>query len=104
MTIGNIKPPNEFDFTRSADWPRWLNCFELYQEVSEISEKPARKQVFSLLYHIGETAIEIYDSFKLSEADKNNYVKVVESSTRSRTQRNVIYERAMFYNRQQKEG
>lgn len=51
-----VKPPGEFDFTNSADWPRWIRRFNLYREVTNLDIASGKKQVASLLYHIGKTA------------------------------------------------
>lgn len=106
LTMSNtIKHPEEFDFTNSADWPRWIRRFNLFREVTNLDAAPGKKQVASLLYHMGETAQEIYDSFKFEAVDQDDYNKVVERfEGKFIAKRNVIYKRATFYNRQQHEG
>ena len=47
---------------------------------------------------MGHNAIEIYQSYKLDDADKDNYAMVVNYLKRNLSPtRSLIYERAMFY-------
>lgn len=79
-----------------------LRYIESYQVLFEQS---GPKQVTTLMYCLGEEAVDIFLASTLTEAEKKNYSKVTKMFSEVFIgKRNVIYERAMFHWRHQKEG
>ena len=75
------------------------------QSASGLEEKSEERQVNALLYTMGETADDIFQSFGLSDDDKKVYKTVKERFDSHFVKRkNVIYERAMFNRRKQEDG
>lgn len=65
-----ITPPDGFDFSNSANWPKWIRRFERFRIASGLIDKPEEYQVNSLLYMLGDAADDILSVLPLSEADK----------------------------------
>lgn len=100
-----ITPPDSFDFSNSANWPKWIRRFERFRIASGLIDKPDEYQVNSLLYTLGDTADDILSVLPLSEADKKNFDKVKSAfETHFVGTHNVIYERAKFNLRMQEQG
>ena len=53
-TISNVRPPNEFDFTKPLLWPTWLKRFDRYVSVANLTEKPEKEKL-----HCQKTSIYI---------------------------------------------
>ncbi|KAK9695995.1 hypothetical protein QE152_g32197 [Popillia japonica] len=58
---GNIK----------ENWRIWKQKFEIYSTATELNKKDEKIQCAQLLYHMGEDAIEIYNSFTFAKEDLN---------------------------------
>ncbi|KAL6490042.1 hypothetical protein MHYP_G00003870 [Metynnis hypsauchen] len=54
-----ITHPEPFDFSNTAEWPRWIRRFERFRLASGLSTKPEDYQVNSLLYAMGDEADDI---------------------------------------------
>ena len=67
-----------FDFSDSADHPRWIRWFESFRLASGLSEKPEEYQINSLFYAIGDGADNILGILTLSESERKKYECVVE--------------------------
>lgn len=104
-TAVQISPPDSFDFSNSANWPKWIRRFERFRMASGLIDKPDEYQVNSLLYTLGDTADDILSVLPLSEDDKKKYDKVKAAfEAHCVGKHNVIYERAKFNMRHQEEG
>lgn len=55
-----------------VNWKKFKNNFELYCMATGCSEKPQSVQAAVLLHCIGEEALDIYQSFELSDDEKTN--------------------------------
>ena len=111
-----LNPPPEFDFSKPGSWPEWKRRSDRYRLATELDEKAQRKQVNSLLYCMGHEAEKIYENFHLAVevpenaaegtvADAYNFDTVIRRfDTYFVPRRNVIFERARFHQRHQKEG
>ena len=100
-----VSPPERFNFTQPREWPKWIRRFERFRKATELATKDNEVQVKTLIYSMGDEADDILRSFKLSDADKKKY-SVVKAKFDAHfvTRTNVIYERAKFNSRVQKEG
>lgn len=99
-----IAPPEKFDFSQPAEWPKWVKRFERFQEASELNKKSDKLQISTLIYCIGATAEDILKSFSLSAEDSKKFdVMKGKLNAHFVGKRNVIFERAQFNRRQQME-
>ena len=105
MASFQIVAPENFNFNRPKEWPRWICKFEHFRQASGLYSKDDAKQVNTLIYSMGDATDDILSSMDLSEGDKKKYepvkTKFDEHFSRGR---NVIYERAKFNSRQQQDG
>lgn len=118
--MAKFGPPEQFDFSKPADWPIWRRRFDRYMVATKLNQDSGEVQVNTLLYAMGREAEAIYDSFMYSDSDSDNeegnegeertssmfdYSKVIAKFTEHFVpKRNVIHERACFYKRAQKPG
>ena len=103
MTV-QLKPPSPFPFHRPDEWQRWKRRFEQFREASGLSSESQQRQVCMLLYTMGEEAEDTLMSTKITEDDKKDYAKVIAKfDSFFRVRKNVIFERAMFNRRCQKQ-
>ena len=100
-----VAPPEPFNFKCPNEWTKWIRRFERFKSASGLEEKSEERQVNALLYTMGETADDIFQSFGLSDEDKKVYKTVKEHfDSHFIKRKNVIYERAMFNRRKQEDG
>ena len=62
MATYQITAPENFNFNRPEDWPRWVRKFERFRQASGLSEKEEASQVNSLIYTMGDAADNILSS------------------------------------------
>ncbi len=98
-------PPAQFDFKHPELWDRWLNRFERYRMASGLSEQSSERQATTLMYCLGEEAEDVLAASALTSEERKNYAKVKNHFTDVFIgKRNIIYERAVFNSRSQKNG
>jgi hypothetical protein len=100
-----VQPPEQFNFSRPGEWPKWARRFERFRKASGLAEKDEEAQVNTLVYAMGDEADDILRSFGLSADDAKKY-NVVKDKFDGHfvKRRNVIYERARFNQRRQEAG
>ena len=105
MATFQIAPPEQFNFSQPDEWPKWIRRFECFCDASGLSKKDDVHQVNTLVYCMGDAADDILCSLRLSEDDKKVY-ETVKSKLEQHfvKRRNIIFERAKFNGRRQKEG
>lgn len=100
-----LEPPDHFDFKNPDSWPRWRRRFEQFRTASNLSAESGPRQVNTLLYSMGEEAGDVLATTNISEEDRKDYQKVIDKfDSFFAVRRNVIFERARFNRRDQKEG
>ena len=101
-----ISPPEEFDFSKPTEWPRWIKRFERFRSASGLKGNwDEESQVNTLLYAMGSKSDDILPTFDLSADDSTKYDKVKDKFDKHFVKRrNIIYERAKFNKRQQEAG
>ena len=57
----------------ASNWKKWRQSFELYMIASGGSTKEENIKVALLLHVLGEEALEVYNSFDMTEAEKVSY-------------------------------
>ncbi|KAK7878016.1 hypothetical protein WMY93_031329 [Mugilogobius chulae] len=106
IKMAKFNPPSEFRFDRPADWPEWKQRFSRYRLATKLNKDSGDIQVSSLIYSMGSEAEKIFSSFHFaSDDDKKNYDVVLQKFDEYFIpRRNVIHERACFYQRSQQPG
>lgn len=51
-----LNPPEQFDFSKPDEWPKWKKRFEQYRSASGLKTEEDPRQVDTLLYCMGEEA------------------------------------------------
>ena len=105
MATFQIALPERFNFSQPDEWPKWIRGFERFCDASGLSEKDEVHQVNTLVYCMGDAADDILCALGLSDEEKKVY-KTVKGKFEEHfvKRRNVIFERAKFNRRRQKEG
>ena len=101
-----FKPPKDFSFSTPTAWPEWRQRFIRYRIAAKLDKEEGNVQDSTLLYAMGAKAEQIFSQFTFSgdeNADDFNTVlgKLNDHFTPTR---NVIHERATFYQRNYKDG
>ena len=105
-TIANFQfsPPDKFS-CRQEDWPKWIERFERFLKATGLDKRSGENQVNTLSYTMGEQADDVFISFELTTEQEKNYAEVKEKiENYFIVKRNVIFERAKFNSRNQREG
>ncbi len=101
----NIQPPESFDFSKLQEWDKWIRRFERFRLASNLNVSSEENQVNTLIYCMGDEADDILRGLTLPAAERDTY-KGVRDGFQSFfvVKKNVIYERAKFNMRKQREG
>ena len=92
-----VQPPEQFNFSRPGEWPKWARRFERFRKASGLTEKDEEAQVNTPMYSMGDEADDILRSFGLSTDNAMKYSVVKGKFDGHFVKcRNVIYERAKF--------
>ena len=71
-----LKPPEQFDFRKPDEWPRWSKRFEQFRVASGLSDKSDTRQVCTLLYCLRNEAEDVLRSTNILEDDRKKYKEV----------------------------
>ena len=100
-----LQPPTAFNFRTPDEWPRWKKRFEQFRLASGLSVEAEEKQVSTLLYCMGEDADDTLTSTHITADERKQYQAMIAKLDEFfQVRRNVIFERARFNRRVQKEG
>ena len=100
-----ISPPEELDFSKPNECPKWIKRFERFRSASGLNRIDSESQVNTLLYTMGRKSDDIMPTFALSAEDTKKYEGVKDRFEQHFVKkRNVIYERAKFNRRKQEVG
>lgn len=95
----------KLDGNISENWRRFKRNFDIFLVASGISGKGEITKINTFLNMIGEDAVEVFDSFKLTEEQSKSYEEVIKSFENfCKPKKNTVYERFMFYQRKQRES
>ena len=104
MANFQVTPPDNFNFQKPEEFDQWITRFERFKIASGLCEKDESQQVNTLIYCMGKDADDIFKSFNLSATQGKKITAVTERyKNYFNVKRNVIYERAKFNTRRQKE-
>ena len=94
-----------YNFQTPDEWPRWRRCFEQFRIASGLSTESEECQVSTLLYYLGSESEDILASTSVIEEVRKSYPSVLKHfDDFFKVWHNVIFERACFNQRNQKEG
>lgn len=89
----------------SENWRRFKRNFDIFMAAGELTQKADAIKVNTFLNAVGEEAVEIFDSFNLTDEQRLVYADVVKSfADFCEPKKNTVYERYVFSQRQQKIG
>ena len=95
-----LNPPEQFDFSKPDEWPKWKKRFEQYRSASGLKAEEDPRQVDTLLYCMGEEADSVLASTHISAEGRKKYDAVVgKFDAYFKVRRNTIFERARFNRR-----
>ena len=104
MAAYQIPALQSFTF-KSEEWENWLRRFDRFRQATGLASKSEETQINTLVYSMGDRAEDILKSFALSEEDAKRYSVVIgKFNSHFVKRRNVIYDRAKFNSRSQREG
>ena len=99
-----LKPPTSFNFRNPDEWQKWRKHFEQFRLASGLSQENEPRQVSTLLYCLGEEAEDVLASANITEDDRKKYKSVLGKLDEFfKVRKNVIFERARFNKRSQRE-
>ena len=105
MASIKLEPPSQFNFAKPDEWPKWKRRFEQFRRASKLDGESKTRQVETLLYCMGEEAESVLLSTGCFVEEREKYVTVVSKMDEHfKVRPNVIFERARFNRRCQKEG
>lgn len=100
-----LAPPEPFNFRNPDDWSRWKRRFLQFRVASGLTGADNVQQVSTLMYCLGEEADAVLTSTNATEDDRKDFDSVlVKFDDSFKVRRNIIFERARFNRRSQKEG
>ena len=104
--MNSIRPPEELKLTGNVNenWRAFKQSFELYTLAIGLGDDERRK-IALLLTVAGRSALDVYNTFVFTDAEKDKYDVVIAKFEHYCTPRiNETYERYIFRNRLQKES
>ena len=105
MASLRLEPPASFPFSRPDEWPQWKWQFEQFRLASGLSAEEDVRQISTLLYCMGDEAEDTLASTNVSEDDRKEYSRVIAKfDAFFKVRKNIIFERARFNGRSQREG
>ena len=99
-----LKQPKSLSFEGNVakNWRRWIQQFTLYLIANGRDKKPEQVQFSTLLTVAGEDAIEVYNTFALTEEETNKIdVLITKFEDYCTPRKNVTFERHVFNTRSQ---
>ena len=102
MTV-QLKPPSPFPFNRPDEWQKWRRRFEQFRETSGLSTESQQRQISTLLYTMGEEAEDTLMLTKITDDEKDYAKLIAKLDSFFQVRKNVIFERARFNRRCQKQ-
>lgn len=104
---GFFKQPKslQIDENIHSNWKKFLQAYKIFLTASGKGEATPEVRAAILLNCIGEDALELINTFELSDNDLKDPDKIIQAfENYIKPRQNIIYERYVFYNRNQQEG
>ena len=100
-----LSPPPPFDFKKPDEWTKWKRRFEQFMSASGLNKEDETRQVSTLLYCLGEEAEDVLVSTNITDESRKKYADVMAKlDSYFKVRRNLVFERAKFNRRDQREG
>ena len=93
--MNHLPPPNPFTFEGNVagNWRRWIQQFRLYLNATGLDKKPQQQLCSCLLTVAGPEALELFNTFALSDADQTKIEVVISKFEEYCTpKKNVTYD------------
>lgn len=88
-----------------GNWNKFRQAFDIFIMASGKSEEKSEVKAAMLLNLIGEEALDLFNTFNLSMEHQKDVGKIIEAfEDYIKPRKNIIYDRYLFYNRNQVEG
>ncbi len=101
----SLQPPERFDFKQPDGWLKWRRRFEQFLSASGLDSKEDARKISTLLYCLGDEAEDVLTSTNITVEERRVYQNVMDKLNGFfSVRKNVIYERARFNKRDQREG
>lgn len=103
----HVKPVAELvlDGNMSENWRRFKRSYNIFAAAARVNTQTDEIKIATFLNAIGPDAIELFDSFTMTDAERQVYDTVVAAfETYCNPRKNVIYERYKFNQRNQRDG
>lgn len=97
--MGSVKTPKTLSLNGniSENWRKFRQNFEIFMVASGKNKESEDIQVAVLLNIVGEEAVELFNTFQLSSADRKKLNKVLESfEAYCNPKKNIVYERFLL--------
>lgn len=104
---GVFNKPEELrlDGNVESNWHRFHSKFVRYLRITGHKDSSSGDKVAMLLNLIGDDACELYETFTFATGERDNFDIVVQKFLdHCQPKSNILFERFMFYQRNQKEG
>ncbi|KAJ3649934.1 hypothetical protein Zmor_021650 [Zophobas morio] len=102
--INSVPAPEAFSFDKN-EWTAWLTHYERYRITTKLDTADEKVQINSLLLHMGQKVTKILETKKKDEYSFDTYAEAKQFFTGYFVgTTNIIYARAKFNRRNQKEG
>lgn len=102
-----FKPPKDLCLNDNVaeNWRIFKQKFQIFLEANEYNEKPEQVKIAMLLNAVGEEALQLYNTFVLTEQQSKKYSEVLQAFEEYCTPRSsVVFNRFKFFKRSQEEG
>lgn len=74
VTLPTPEPLDLDPDRRAASWKKFKKKFNFYLKASKLDKEPPEMQAYTFLLMIGDEALEVMDSFGLTEAKQGDLV------------------------------
>ena len=96
----HVKPigPLRMEGNIAENWRKWKQRWILYAKASGVDSKDEETQCAVFLHTIGDEALEVYDTFTITEAEENKIEPLLAKfEAYCSPKKNVTYERYLFF-------
>lgn len=103
----HVKPVDELvlDGNMSENWRKFKRNYNIFETAARVNTQTDDIKIATFLNSIGPNAVDLFDSFTLTPAQRAVYDTVVAAfETYCNPRKNVIYERYKFNQRNQRDG
>ena len=103
-TLSQLPPPDKFTFQKE-DWQVWIKHYERYRTATKMNASDEKTQINSLCLHMGPQITKFLQGHLRTEEGFKTYTEMKEFLDDKFTKsHNLIYARAKFNMRNQKQG